>query len=182
MRNLILIARREYLEQIRGRAFKLTTILVPALFGLIIFIMYLAGRGATGAKHIVIASNDAALAADIRDHLAAHNDAKSRFEVQAPAAPGDRAALVDKVRTKSIDGFLWVDAPSGGCALRPFRKRSTNRNRLATSSPARDWDRRSIMPSYAAAWRLRGIPAGNIDAMLKNVEVETLQVTARARK
>ena len=59
MRNLILIARREYLEQIRGRAFKLTTILVPALFGIIIFIMYLAGRGATGAKHIVIACNDA---------------------------------------------------------------------------------------------------------------------------
>ena len=61
MRNLLLVARREYLEQIRGRAFKVTTILVPALFAVIIFIMIMASRGATGGKHIVIASNDAGL-------------------------------------------------------------------------------------------------------------------------
>ncbi len=32
MRNLLLMARREYLEQIRGRAFRVSTILVPVLF------------------------------------------------------------------------------------------------------------------------------------------------------
>jgi ABC-type multidrug transport system ATPase subunit len=32
MRNILLIAKREYLEQVRGRAFRLTTILVPLLF------------------------------------------------------------------------------------------------------------------------------------------------------
>ena len=41
MRNLLLVARREYLEQIRGRAFRVSTILVPALFALIIFIAIL---------------------------------------------------------------------------------------------------------------------------------------------
>jgi hypothetical protein len=30
MRNILLVAKREYLEQIRGRAFRMTTILVPA--------------------------------------------------------------------------------------------------------------------------------------------------------
>src|SRR5690349_11217899 len=94
MRSLLLVARREYLEQIRGRAFKVTTILVPALFGLVLVIMYLAGRGASGAKHIVIASNDAGLATDIREQLNAHNDSKSQFDVQAIVLPGDRAPLV----------------------------------------------------------------------------------------
>ena len=56
MRNLLLVARREYLEQIRGRAFKVTTILVPTLFGVIIFIAVLAGRGSGVGKHIVIAA------------------------------------------------------------------------------------------------------------------------------
>ena len=31
MRNILLIAKREYLEQIRGRAFLFSTILVPSL-------------------------------------------------------------------------------------------------------------------------------------------------------
>ena len=31
MRNMLLIAKREYLEQIRGRAFRLSTVLVPVL-------------------------------------------------------------------------------------------------------------------------------------------------------
>ena len=67
MHNLLLIARREYLEQIRGRAFRITTILVPTLFVALIGVMVLAGRGANGAKHIVIASNDASLADAVRD-------------------------------------------------------------------------------------------------------------------
>jgi len=177
MRNLMLVARREYLEQIRGRAFKVTTILVPALFGLIIFIMYLAGRGASGAKHIVIASNDGALATDVRDQLAAHNEAKSQFEVQAPAKPGDRAALVDKVRTKSIDGFLWVDAPSGQVPKAVYESQSAGD--FITDA------RLGSALNYAIVRRRlasTGIPVGNIEAMLKDVDVETLQVTKNGKE
>ncbi len=32
MRSIWLVARREYLEQVRGRAFKMTTLGVPAIF------------------------------------------------------------------------------------------------------------------------------------------------------
>src|ERR1035437_4312277 len=113
MRNITLIARREYLEQIRGRAFRLTTILVPALFAFIIGVMYLAGRSATGVKHVVIASNDAVLANDISAQLLAHSDSKSKFDVQVLTRPEDRAVLVEKVRTKAIDGFLWVETAPG---------------------------------------------------------------------
>ena len=131
MRNLLLVARREYLEQIRGRAFKVTTILVPALFAVVIFIMIMASRGATGGKHIVIASNDAGLADEIRAQLLAHNETNSTIDVLAPVGPGDRPQLINRVRTGGIDGFLWVEASGGHSRQRPY----TNRNLPATSSP-----------------------------------------------
>jgi ABC-2 type transport system permease protein len=177
MRNLMLVARREYLEQIRGRAFKVTTILVPALFGVIIFIMYMAGRGASGAKHIVIASNDAALAADIRDQLAAHNEGKSQFEVQAPAAAADHAVLVDKVRTKTIDGFLWVDAPAGQTPKAVYESQSSGD--FITDERLGSALNHALVRRRLAS---TGIPAGNIESMLKDVDVETLQVNREGRE
>jgi ABC-2 type transport system permease protein len=176
MRNLLLIARREYLEQIRGRAFKVTTILVPALFGLIIFIMYLSGRGATGAKHVVIASNDLGLATDIRNQLL-RDDAKSSFDVLAPVAPGDRAALVNRVRTKSIDGFLWVDAPPGQAPKAVYESQSSGdfitSGRLETALN-QALVRRRLTSS--------GIPDASIDAVLKNVNIETLQINREGKE
>ena len=41
MRNMLLIARREYMEQVRGRAFRMTTVGLPAVFALIVGVGYL---------------------------------------------------------------------------------------------------------------------------------------------
>ncbi len=45
MRNIWLIAKREYQEQVRGRAFKMTTFGVPAIFAVLIGIGYLSNLG-----------------------------------------------------------------------------------------------------------------------------------------
>lgn len=177
MRNLMLIARREYLEQIRGRAFKVTTILVPALFGLVLVIMYLAGERATGARHIVIASNDVALASDIRDQLAAHDQSKSFFEVRAPVAAADHAVLVDEVRTKAIDGFLWVETAPGQLPKAVYESQASGdfiTNARLGAALNRALVRRRLVSS--------GIPESNIDAMLKDANVETLQVNRQGRE
>src|ERR1700677_4792822 len=63
MRNIFLIAKREYMEQIRGRAFKATTIGLPAVFAVIGGVAYLPGLGIGATDHLAIASGDAALAA-----------------------------------------------------------------------------------------------------------------------
>ena len=91
MRNIVLVAKREYLEQIRGRAFKVTTVLVPGLFALIIFIAYLAGRGSGVGKHVIVAAPRAALADAIRAQVVGDKDARTRVDVVAPATPADRA-------------------------------------------------------------------------------------------
>ena len=125
MRNLLLVARREYLEQIRGRAFRITTVLVPALFLVLIGIMILVGRSASGPKNLVVASNDAVLAGEVRQQLVAGDQSKSSVEVQAPVTPQDRTALVDRVRTGSIDGFLWIDAPAGQTPKATYESQSS---------------------------------------------------------
>ena len=44
MRDIWLIAKREYLEQVRGKAFKVTTILIPVVFVTIFSISFLPAR------------------------------------------------------------------------------------------------------------------------------------------
>ncbi len=126
MHNVLLVAKREYLEQIRGRSFRLTTILVPAVFALFIFIGYMSTMGLNSHKHIVVASNDATLANAIRAQMLtrksssnkkrsdANNQSHANIEVLAPATESDRGALIKQVQSRTIDGFLFVMVPTSG--------------------------------------------------------------------
>ncbi len=113
MRNMLLIARREYLEAVRGRAFKMTTFGVPAVFAAIVGVGYLSSLGLGANKHLAVAATDPALANEVRQQLIVDKDAKANVEVVAPATPADRAALVGQVGAKNLDGMLWVETRAG---------------------------------------------------------------------
>src|ERR1700687_2833232 len=66
MRNIWLVARREYLEQVGGRAFKMTTFGVPAIFAAIFGVAYLSSLGLGSGKHLAIVSSDPLLASEIK--------------------------------------------------------------------------------------------------------------------
>jgi len=121
MRNIFLIARREYLEQIRGRAFRATTVGLPAVFALIVGVGYLSSLGLGANKHLTIATGDAALANAVRSRLVGDKDGQATVDVVAPARPEDRAALVGQVRTRAIDGLLWIETPAGGLPTATYR-------------------------------------------------------------
>src|SRR5258708_37146301 len=113
MHNTWLVAKREYLEQIRGKAFKITTILVPALFVMIIGIIYLAGKNSGTGKHLAIASNDLVLAEKVQQQLTGDKDAHTNVEVVAPATDADRQELRQRVIQKNLDGYLWLHTEPG---------------------------------------------------------------------
>ncbi|HEU5350750.1 MAG TPA: ABC transporter permease [Terracidiphilus sp.] len=113
MRNMLLIARREFLEQVRGRAFRMTTIGLPAVFALIVGVGYLSSLGLGSNRRLAVACNDLALATQIRGQLVGDKDAKAHVEVIAPATQQDLAALRTRVKNGSLDGVLWVNAPAG---------------------------------------------------------------------
>ena len=139
MRNIYLIARREYLERIRTRAFAVMTILVPAiLFGITVVPSLLADRP-SGTKHIAVVASDMESA-----HLIANNLQRAREQEseqrqaekkqgslakrRAPGIPAynvdpdtdtsaaHRVALTEKVREKQLDGVIW--APADALAAR----------------------------------------------------------------
>jgi len=112
MDNMWLIAKREYLEQVKGRAFKMTTIGLPAVFAAIVGIAYLANLGIGANEHLVVASGDAALASAIQSRLLIDKNGKSTVDVVA-ATDAERAAVLEQVKTKNVDGLLWVETPTG---------------------------------------------------------------------
>jgi ABC-2 type transport system permease protein len=171
MRNITLIARREYMEQIRGRAFRLSTILVPLLFAVLIGVAFLAGRGSGVGKHIIIAAPDATLANDIRDRMLDDKDAKTTVDVDAPAPAADRAALLAKVQAKTVDGLLWIESGSSGAITATYTSQSSGdiviTQRLSAAL------NHSLTAERMSA---RGMNHSDVESLLKEVDVQTLQL------
>src|ERR1700759_981406 len=132
MRNTFLIAKREYLERIRTRAFIVMTILIPALMGgsLILPTLFIS-RHAKDAKHLVVVASDQRSGEVIADELkAAKSEAvkqqdaarqqetlpkrglpqTSRLEIDVDtnSSEANRADLAAKVDKKQLDGVIWA--------------------------------------------------------------------------
>jgi len=171
MRDIFLIAKREYLEQVRGRAFRVTTILIPVVFAALIGVMTLAGKNSGVGKHLVVAANDAALAGRVRDQLAADKNAKATVDVVAPATSADHDRLMSEVDQKQIDGFLWLDTSTPGSATAKFESRSSGD--FATDSRLQSAVNHALVEQRLAA---RGIDARDVQALTKTVDLETVQI------
>jgi ABC-2 type transport system permease protein len=130
MRNVWLIARREYLERVRTRSFLFMTILIPLLMGgLTLGPGMLAERVSHRAQHLVVVASDRQAGEAIRAQLL-HTDQQSRgaiedspkasfkrsaqqpseltVDVDTDTSAEHRAALTTKVAKKEVDGVIWA--------------------------------------------------------------------------
>lgn len=171
MRNMLLIARREYLEQVRGRAFKMTTLGVPLIFALIIGVGYLSSLGLGSGKHLAVASNDPLLANEIRGQLLGDKDAKARVDVVAPASLSDRDALIDQVKTKAIDGVLWVDTPQAGKPTATYTSPSSGD--FITGGRLKSAVNHALLDARLTG---TGMKHADADALVDGVSIKTFQV------
>jgi ABC-2 type transport system permease protein len=110
MHNIFLIAKREYLEQIRGRAFKISTIALPLLIAALLSFSHYMDRKANTGKHIAIVAEDAVLANEVRQQMLEDNHAEYTVDVTAPASAEQRAEWQRQVHDKKIDGILTIDS------------------------------------------------------------------------
>ena len=172
MSNIWLVAKREYLEQVRGKAFKITTVLIPAIFVGIFSIMYIASKNSGTGKHIVIASSDAVLAQRVEQQLVNDKEAQMTVEVLSPVTVADRQQLTDRVDRKEIDGFLWLRTEAGHAQPSGTYESRTSGD-FATVSRLTDAVTRAAMQQQLTA---RGLSAGDIDSLTKDIKIETLQV------
>jgi ABC-2 type transport system permease protein len=170
MRDIWLIAKREYLEQVKGKAFKVTTILIPVVFAAIFGVIAIAGKNSGVGKHVVIATADPTLAERVRSPLIADKDAKMIVDVVAPATEADHQRLLAEVDQKQIDGFLWLTI-DGETANATFESRSSGD--FATEGRLQGAVNRALVEQRLAA---RGIPASDVQELTKDIDIKTVQV------
>jgi len=171
MRNIWLVAKREYLEQVGGRAFKMTTFGVPAIFALLIGIGYLSNLGLGSGRHLAVASNDPILANEIKSQLLGDKDAKARVDIVSPASATDHDTLVSEVRNKQIDGFLWVETPSGQAPTATYTSQSAGD--FITGGRLHDAVNHAILDARLTSG---GVTHSDADKLVDGVHLQTYQV------
>jgi len=179
MRNVLLIARREYLEQIKGRAFKLTTILLPALFAAVIGVGYLSTLSLGSNKHFAIAADDPVLASNIRAKLMKKRESKTTVDVFAPATEEQRAAALLQVQNKAIDGLLVVRSSANSAdGIPSVTYTSQSSGDFITSSRLE-----AAVDDALVKARLTttGVPQTEADALIKGVTIDTFQIKKDGR-
>ncbi len=148
MHNMWLIARREYLERIRTKAFIITTILIPTLMGGSLLLPQLLLRGGS-SKHLVVVASDRHTAdvigqqlnrlkeeesqqreaaqerGEIRQREMPHA-ARFQVDVDTDTSAQERAALAEKVAQKQIDGVIWATSDALAAKKITFITRDTS--------------------------------------------------------
>ncbi len=186
MHKVWLTAKREYLERIRSRAFRISTLIIPLVFGLIFGIGALSGRLANGPRHIVVASNDPLLAEGVAAELRAQRDRDDRdspnraasaspplrVEVRAPAGANGLEELNRAIADKQIDAYLLLDIQPGVA-----RPEATYASSSSVDLAANGRVQNAIAHAMVREELLkRGVTAAGIEALLKNVDLKTVQI------
>src|SRR5215472_7604774 len=112
MRNIWLIAKREYLERVRTKAFLISTMMIPLLMGGGIVGSIIAGSKAKPTSHITIVSPDQQLATDLQKELENGKDSRMTVDVISPGNSETRKTLDEMLAEKQLDGYLWITPAS----------------------------------------------------------------------
>ncbi|MFT4111850.1 ABC transporter permease [Silvibacterium sp.] len=171
MRDTLLIAKREYLEQVRGKAFKLSTILIPVIFAALIGVAAFSTRNSGTGKRLAIADADFNFASRVAGQIANDRDAQATVEVVSPITPAHHAELVHMVDQKQIDGFLWIDRSSPNHVTAKYESRSSGD--FITESRLQSALNHALVADRLIA---RGIAEKDVDSLTKSVDIGTMQV------
>jgi ABC-2 type transport system permease protein len=124
LRNIWLVAKREYLVRVRTKSFLILTLLAPAIMAFFAIgpsaIMLM---GSSRAKTVVLVTADQQIAERIKGNLekvdttSPKDDrgnrrpglAQYKVELSSDLSPAGRSALEARLESKDIDGFIWLD-------------------------------------------------------------------------
>ena len=165
--NTLLIAKREYLERVRTKAFVITTLLIPALMGGGMLFAVLKSKTSKSASHIAVIAQDADLALDLQNELEHGKDSAMKVDVISPPSSETRKTVVDETVDKQIDGFLWIETSTGTPKV---TYTSVNHADISTKNAISAAMRRVVMRQ---GLKNHGLAAGDIQLMMAPIDVET---------
>ncbi len=172
MREALLIARREYLERVRSKAFLLTTLLMPLFMVITMGGSILASMNSGGGKHIIVASPDSAFATATVAELNRSGKNGLKVDLMTPAAQADLQKLIRRVDAKELDGVLWLQETPAGHApdARYFSRSSADVFTASQLQPA------ISRASMRVRLKQEGLPQSTVDAAIAPVDVRTMKV------
>lgn len=169
MHNIWLIAKREYTERIRTKAFLIATILIPALMGGGIFgIAAIAVRSKT-TSHVAVLASQPQPAADLKREL--ENGQNSRMTVDLLPASTPHGVLDKEIADKQIDGYLVIVPPAAGQERPTFDYRPRSSADIATTSAIETALHKVLVMEYL---KVRGVSAVETEALMAPVTLNIL--------
>ena len=171
MHNIMLIARREYLERVRTKGFILATLLIPLLMGTLVFgSLFLMSKAKT-SSHVAVVTSDSIFGTDLQHQLEEGNQSDMKVDLYAPT-PETRTVLSKQLKEKNstLAGYLWV-TPSATPNGRPaFAYVPRSAGDIATQTALEGSIHTVLMRE-----RLLGIGMGSadIDALTAPVKLDT---------
>ena len=169
--NIMLIARREYLERIRTKGFIIATVLIPALMGALMYGSAVLAARAKTSSHVAVASSDQTFARDLKQQLESGGESAMQVDLAQPtqAARGELdEALAD--RNSTLAGYLWVTPPAQPGALPKFTYKARSAGDIATTSALEGAISTVLMRERLET---RGLTPAEVDSVTQKVTVDT---------
>ena len=193
MHNILLIARREYLERVKTRSFLVMTILIPVLmFAVTVLPSMLMMKVSGEARHFVVVASDTATGELIRDQLLKAPEEQSKTEdqrsekrrgpspqklnavvdVSTDTSDAARASLTDKVKQKQLDGVVFATGDALAARKVPFVTRDISS--FTTQEQIKSAITQAVRES---SLKSKGLTAAEIKNILEPVDLNTQSPT-----
>lgn len=172
MHNVWLIAKREYLERVRTKAFIFSTILIPLLMGGGIIFEVVTSGNSSSTSHIAVVSQDQHLATDLQAELESGKENKMMVDVISPPGSDTRKVLDNELAEKSLDGYLWITPPvqANGRPTFSYTPRST---RDKATKATIDAALQTVLLHESLAHE--GMGSSDVASIMQPVDVDTSQ-------
>jgi ABC-2 type transport system permease protein len=169
MRNIWLIARREYLERIHAKSFLIMTILIPILMGGLLYGSAIV-NSRIGSNHIAVVTDNPKFAEDLKTELSAKNR-NAVVDVYSPADPNLRDLLDQRMQKRSVGlgGYLWVTPPAAGESRGTYEWDPKAKADIVTKSRVADAVRGVLARETLAQ---KGMSAAEVNDLLKPVDLK----------
>jgi len=176
MRNTWLVIRREYLERVRAKSFLISTVLLPAfVFAITVLPSKLMSMKTGGAERIVVAASDQTVADAVANQLQS-SDSDRKYQVQTKVTDdiADKEELDSEVRSKKIDGYLWLTNQAILNGKVDYATLSTGD--MILNQQIRDAANQGVT---RARLLQHGVQKGELDPLLEPVKVDIVSLSGK---
>jgi ABC-2 type transport system permease protein len=170
MHNIWLIAKREYTERVKTKAFIIATILIPTLMGGGIFgVAAIASKSKT-TSHIAVLTSQQDVATDLKQEL--ENGKDTSMTVDVLPLSTEHAGLDKKIADKQLDGYLVITAPASAEQRPTFDFTPRSSADISTAESLRAALHTVLTREYLAA---HGVSSADAETVMAPVTVNIIE-------